>query len=336
MTQGNFFTGTTAGGNGLEVTDSTTTNFDVNKIILGTGLSISSSLGRTVTIQSSGGGSGIGGSIAATQVAFGSSTANEIEGEAAFTYTKGTDTLGVGVVATTGTGVSVGGTGTITTNDGSISAGGASGSVAANTTVTAVATVTGGTGVTATTGAVTASAGQVVAAGTPDGSITGSGLVVAENSILKGTFTNFTTTGDIVSEGGALLLQQLGQSRWCNNTFVDMNTATGCINLSDIQFRGAQMQITAGAAGLVINAYAPTAPGTSAGTTTAVIGNGGQTKQIATTGQAIQITIPAFETVVLQVAGDLSTSGSYGYVGVTNNLGTGVLVVLGKCTLLAI
>lgn len=323
MTQGNFFTGTNAGGNGLEVTDSTTTNFDVNKIILGTGLSISSSLGRTVTIQSSGGGSGIGGSIAATQVAFGSSTANEIEGEAAFTYTKGTDTLGVGVVATTGTGVSVGGTGTITTNNGSISAGGTSGSVAANTTVTAGTTVT-------------AANGQVVAAGTPDGLITGSGLVVAENSILKGTFTDFTTTGDIVLEGGALLLQQLGQSRWCNNTFVDMNTAAGCINLSDNQFRGAQMQITAGAAGLVINAYAPTAPGAQAGTTTAVIGNGGQTKQISPGGVAIQITIPAFETVVLQVAGDLSNANSYGFVDVTNNLGSGVLVVLGKCTLTAI
>ena len=51
-------------GNGLEVTDGSTTNFDVNKVILGTGLSITSSVGRTVTLQSSGGGGGgIGGSI---------------------------------------------------------------------------------------------------------------------------------------------------------------------------------------------------------------------------------------------------------------------------------
>ena len=58
MTQGNFFTGTNAGGNGLEVTDGSTTNFDVNKIILGTGLSVTSSVGRTVTLQSTGGGGG--------------------------------------------------------------------------------------------------------------------------------------------------------------------------------------------------------------------------------------------------------------------------------------
>ena len=324
MTQGNFFTGTNAGGNGLEVTDSTTTNFDVNKIILGTGLSISSSLGRTVTIESSGGGGGIGGSIAATQVAFGSSTANEIEGEAAFTYTKATDTLDVGVVTTTGTGISVGNTGTITTNNGSISAGGVSGEVTANTTVTAGTTVT-------------ASNGQVVAAGVPDGTITGTGLVVAESSILKGTFTDFTSAGDVVSEGGIMLPAQLGQSRWCSSTFVDMNTAKTSINLSDIAFKGAQMQITAHTSGLTINAYAPTAPGSQPGTTTAVIGNSSQTKQLdPPINHVIQIAIPAFETVVLQVAGDLSTAGSYGWVSPTDNLGAGVLVVLGKCTVTAI
>lgn len=88
MTQGNFFTGTTAGGNGLEVTDSTTTNFDVNKIILGTGLSISSSLGRTVTIESSGGGGGSGTVNSGTQyqVAYYASTGTVVSGNAAFTF----------------------------------------------------------------------------------------------------------------------------------------------------------------------------------------------------------------------------------------------------------
>ena len=328
MTQGNFFTGTTAGGNGLEVTDSTTTNFDVNKIILGTGLSISSSLGRTVTIESSGGGGGIGGSIAATQVAFGSSTANEIEGEAAFTYTKGTDTLAVGVVATTGTGVAVGSTGTITTNNGSISAGGVSGSVSANTTVTAVTTVTGGTGVTASAGNVTASVGQVVASGTPDGSITGNGLVVAENGILKGTFTDFTPTGNISIDGGALLPSQLGHSRWCGAGEISINNAVTSINLSLPESKGAQMQITAGSGGLVIHAFSPAA----AGTTTSVIGNASTVTPAGGTPNGVDITVPAFETVVLQVAGDLSDVNSYGSGG----LGTGVLVVLGKCTLTAI
>ena len=91
MTQGNFFTGTNAGGNGLEVTDSTTTNFDVNKIILGTGLSISSSLGRTVTIESSGGGgSGTVNSGTQYQVAYYAATGDAVSGNAAFTFNPAT------------------------------------------------------------------------------------------------------------------------------------------------------------------------------------------------------------------------------------------------------
>ena len=334
MTQGNFFTGTNAGGNGLEVTDGSTTNFDVNKVILGTGLSITSSVGRTVTLQSSGGGGGgIGGSIAATQVAYGTGV-DTIGGEAAFTYTAGTNTLDVGVITTTGTGISVGGTGTITTNNGSISAGGASGSVTANTTVAAGTTVTGGTGVTATTGNVATLNGQVVAAGLPDGLITGPGLVVAENSILKGTFTDFTASGDIAAEGGALLPPQLGHSRWCATGEVVINTAVNSINLSLPENIGAQMQITAGSGGLVIRAFTPTPnplPGTP-GTVTSVIGNAGVVTPSGGTPNAVEITLAAYETVVLQVAGDLSAGGAFG----GGALGTGVLVVLGKCTLTAI
>ena len=321
MTQGNFFTGTNAGGNGLEVTDGSTTNFDVNKIILGTGLSISSSVGRTVTLQSSGGGGGIGGTIANTQVAYGDG-ANTIKGEAAFTYTEGTDTLSVGVVATTGTGVSVGGTGDIATNNGQISAGGALGSVTANTFVRA------GTDVTST-------GGQVVASGLPDGLITGPGLVVAENSILKGTFTDFTTTGDMTQapdSGGALLPAQLGQSRWSSAAEVSMTLALGTIDLSDPAFKGAQMQITADAAGLLIHAYTAAAPGALAGTVTSVIGNASVVTPSGGTPNGVDITIPAYETVVLQVAGDLTSALAFGGGG----LGAGVLVVLGKCTLTAI
>ena len=323
MTQGNFFTGTNAGGNGLEVTDGSTTNFDVNKIILGTGLSITSSVGRTVTIQSSGGGGGgIGGSIAATQVAYGTGV-DTIGGEAAFTYTAATNTLDVGVITTTGTGVSVGGTGTITTNNGSISAGGLSGSVTANA------------GVTATTGNVVASDGQVVAAGSPDGLITGPGLVVAENSILKGTFTDFTASGDIAAEGGALLPPQLGHSRWCATGEVVINDAVGSIDLSLLENIGKQMQITAGAGGLVIRAFTPIALNPAeVGTVTSVIGNAGVVTPSIPSGtqSAVEITLAAYETVVLQVAGDLSNVGDFG----GGALGTGVLVVLGKCTLTAI
>ena len=102
---------------------------------------------------------------------------------------------------------------------------------------------------TATTGNVTASNGQVVAAGLPDGLITGPGLVVAENSILKGTFTDFTASGNITAEGGALLSQQLGHSRWCAAGEVVINDAVGSIDLSLPENIGKQMQITAGVEG---------------------------------------------------------------------------------------
>ena len=313
MTQGNFFTGTNAGGNGLEVTDGTTTNTDVRKIIVSAG-TITASSGHTVTITTGGGGGGgIGGSIAATQVAFGSATADEIEGEATFTYTKGTNTLDVGVVTTTGTGISVGGTGTITTNNGSVSAGGASGSVSANTTVTAGTTVT-------------ATDGQVVASGLPNGLITGSGLVIAENSIIKGTFTDFTVDGNIAIEGGALLPIQLGQSRWCGTGEINISVGVGSLDLAAASNWGSQMQITASAGGLVIKAFSTLA---GVGTTTSVIGNASTVTPAGGTPNGVDIVIPANETVVLQVVGDLSTGASYG----GGSLGTGVLLVLGKCTL---
>ena len=57
MTQGNFFTGTTAGGDTLEVTDGTTTNTDVRKIIVSAG-TITASSGHTVTVTTGGGGGG--------------------------------------------------------------------------------------------------------------------------------------------------------------------------------------------------------------------------------------------------------------------------------------
>ena len=55
MTQGNFFTGTTAGGDTLTVTDGTTTNTDVRKIIVSAG-TITASSGHTVTVTTGGGG----------------------------------------------------------------------------------------------------------------------------------------------------------------------------------------------------------------------------------------------------------------------------------------
>ena len=55
----NFFTGTNSGGNALEVTDGTTMNLDVRKIIVSAG-TITASSGHTVTITTGGGGGGTG------------------------------------------------------------------------------------------------------------------------------------------------------------------------------------------------------------------------------------------------------------------------------------
>jgi hypothetical protein len=87
MVQGNFFSGTNAGGDTLEVTDGTTINTDVRKIIVSAG-TITANSGHTVTITTGGGGGGggtIGGTIADTQVAFGTA-ADTIGGEAELTY----------------------------------------------------------------------------------------------------------------------------------------------------------------------------------------------------------------------------------------------------------
>ena len=131
-----------------------------------------------------------------------------------------------------------------------------------------------------------------------------------------------------------MLPQQLGHSRWCATGEVVINTAVNSINLSlNPENIGAQMQITAGASGLVIRAFAPTAVNpANAGTVTSVIGNAGVVTPGGGTPSAVEITLTAYETVVLQVAGDLSAGGAFG----GGALGTGVLVVLGKCTLTAI
>jgi len=130
-----------------------------------------------------------------------------------------------------------------------------------------------------------------------------------------------------------LLPQQLGHSRWCSVGEVIINTAVNSIDLSLAENIGAQMQITANAGGLTIRAFAPTAVDpANTGTVTSVIGNAGVVTPAGGTPNAVEIAVPAFETVVLQVAGDLSLGSSYG----GGALGTGVLVVLGKCTLTAV
>jgi len=59
MSNGNFFTGTSSGGDNLEVTDGTTTNLDVRQIIVSAG-TVTASSGHSVTITTGGGGGGSG------------------------------------------------------------------------------------------------------------------------------------------------------------------------------------------------------------------------------------------------------------------------------------
>ena len=80
---GNFYSGTDAGGNNLVVTDGTVTNWDVEKIIVSAG-TITASSGKSVTITTGGGGGGgISGTIANTQVAYGTA-ADTIGGRSRF------------------------------------------------------------------------------------------------------------------------------------------------------------------------------------------------------------------------------------------------------------
>ena len=157
------------------------------------------------------------------------------------------------------------------------------------------------------------------------------GLLIAETSQIQRVYTDFTTTGDITTTfGGNCLNTQtaaattLGCAYWVSGATANASDSAG-FNPQLPTSKGAQVQITASATGVVIAANV-------ADGYTAVIGNATQTKVGAS---GVNITIPANETVVLQVVGDLSTVGSYGYVSGVDNLGAGVLLVLGKCSLAA-
>jgi len=78
------------------------------KLAAGSNITLTESGGDTITIASAGG-AGIGGSISEGQVAFGASTADEIEGEAALTWSKSDNYLAINSVlgGASGTGLSV-------------------------------------------------------------------------------------------------------------------------------------------------------------------------------------------------------------------------------------
>lgn len=73
------------------------------KLAAGTNITLTESGGDTITIAASGGGGGIGGSIADNQIAVGATTADEIEGNAKFTYNVSTQTLDIASGAGNGT-----------------------------------------------------------------------------------------------------------------------------------------------------------------------------------------------------------------------------------------
>ena len=72
------------------------------KLAAGSNITLTESSGNTITIAASGGG-GIGGSIADNQIAVGATTADEIEGNAKFTYNVSTQTLDIAAGAGNGT-----------------------------------------------------------------------------------------------------------------------------------------------------------------------------------------------------------------------------------------
>jgi len=407
MTQGNFFTGTNAGGNGLEVTDGSTTNFDVNKIILGTGLSISSSVGRTVTIQSSGGGSGSGTVNSGTQyqVAYYATTGDAVSGNAAFTFdpatavtvnpannpttdfivntrnannalqvdastdltsikTEDSDTNTVlnplTLKRTSSNNPAIGiGTGLAfetETADGNNEIGSIIESVTTRVTATeenfdmvfknmisgtaasesmrlkteylfnTPTTPTGLSTVAAARARLSGYSGQTGGDALSEGYQDG-GLLITENALVQRTYTDFTSYGDISNYFGGICLRAdtdplttLGGSYWMSEETAKVSTLGTGVNPEAPEMKGAQVQIT--------TSQITTLEADVGERYSAVIGNGG-TQLVGATG--VQITVPANETIILQIVGDLSAPDSYGGGG----LGAGVLLVLGNCTLAA-
>jgi hypothetical protein len=155
------------------------------------------------------------------------------------------------------------------------------------------------------------------------------GLLLAENSLIQRVYTDFTANGNIQTAtfaNGICLRADteatttLGGSYWIETDVpVSASSITTGVNPQLPEFKGAQVQLTAN------NGVPAVIQAVAAQGYTAVIGN---SSAVPVGAAGVRIEVPANETVVLQIVGDLTAAGSYG-----GGLGAGVLLVLGKCTL---
>ena len=182
-----FFTGTNSGGNALEVTDGTTTNTDVHKIIVTAG-TITASSGTSVTITTGGGGGGGAGTVTSVSTTLNGIIITNPTTTPAITGTLGVISGGTGANSLTNGGILLGSgtnpiTATVVLTNGQLLIGDGAGDPV-------VATLTAGTGIGIANGA-----GSITISNTGAG--TGTVTDVTAGKDLTGTPNPITDSGTI-------------------------------------------------------------------------------------------------------------------------------------------